>query len=79
MSGKNPLERLVQAAEEAAGEDDVRASTFIRGLALGALVGAAVAGSTIWQRRHARGTELPSAPDDTDAPTAIDTGGLPTE
>ena len=79
MRGKNPFEHLVQAAEEAGGEDDVRASTFIRGLALGALVGAAVAGSTIWQRRHARGTVLPSAWDDTEAPTDIGTGGLPTE
>jgi hypothetical protein len=35
-------------------ERDERASTFARGLALGALVGAAIAGSTIWQRRQAR-------------------------
>lgn len=49
----NPLTRLIGAAEEA-GDDDVRATTFVRGLALGALVGAAIAGSTIWQRRHAR-------------------------
>jgi hypothetical protein len=34
--------------------DDQRATTFARGLALGALVGAAIAGSTIWQRRMAR-------------------------
>jgi hypothetical protein len=47
----NPLTRLIGAAEEAG--DDVRATTFVRGLALGALVGAAIAGSTIWQRRHA--------------------------
>ena len=48
----NPLSRLISAAEES-GDDDVRATTFVRGLALGALVGAAIAGSTIWQRRHA--------------------------
>lgn len=36
------------------GETDPRAATFARGLVLGALVGAAVAGSTIWQRRQAR-------------------------
>ena len=29
-------------------------STFVRGLAIGALVGAAIAGSTIWERRRAR-------------------------
>jgi hypothetical protein len=39
-----------------AGSDDERAMTFARGLALGALVGAAIAGSTIWQRRHGRAT-----------------------
>ena len=50
-----PLEALVRAiAGGARDEDDQRATTFARGLALGALVGAAIAGSTIWQRRHAR-------------------------
>jgi hypothetical protein len=34
--------------------DDPRAAQFVRGLALGALVGAAIAGSTFLQRRHAR-------------------------
>ena len=63
----NPLTRLIGAAEEA-GDDDVRATTFVRGLALGALVGAAIAGSTIWQRRHAlsmkaRGDTEAGAPD----------------
>jgi hypothetical protein len=49
-----PLEALVRAiAGGAHVEDDQRASTFARGLALGALVGAAIAGSTIWQRRQA--------------------------
>ena len=56
--GNDPLERLVRVVEQrAAGDDDVRASTFARGLVLGALVGAAIAGSTIWQRRHARPVE----------------------
>jgi hypothetical protein len=49
------VERLARIVEQrATGDDDVRASTFARGLALGALVGAAIAGSTIWQRRHMR-------------------------
>jgi hypothetical protein len=53
--GNDPLERLVRVVEQrAVGDDDVRASTFARGLFLGALVGAAIAGSTIWQRRHGR-------------------------
>jgi hypothetical protein len=34
--------------------DDPRGAQFVRGLALGALVGAAIAGSTFLQRRHAR-------------------------
>ena len=53
MSRRDPLQRLSQAAEAAAGGDDPRVATFARGLALGTLVGAAIAGSTIWQRRHA--------------------------
>ncbi len=48
-----PIEALVRAvAGGVHDEDDQRATTFARGLALGALVGAAIAGSTIWQRRH---------------------------
>lgn len=49
--GGDPLDRLPQVVEQGSG-DDVRATTFVRGLALGALVGAAIAGSTIWQRRR---------------------------
>jgi hypothetical protein len=49
------LDRLARVADQAIGEDP-RAATFVRGLALGALVGAAIAGSTIWQRRHGRPT-----------------------
>ena len=58
MSGDAPLfERISRAAETVTGDDE-RAATFARGLVLGALVGAAIAGSTIWQRRHSR----PGAP-----------------
>ena len=46
-----PLEAIVRAIA-GGDDDDQRATTFARGLALGALVGAAIAGSTIWQRRH---------------------------
>ena len=51
-----PLEAFVRAVAGGSGDEDreQRASTFARGLALGALVGAAIAGSTIWQRRQAR-------------------------
>jgi hypothetical protein len=50
------LEGLIRTIVGGAGEHerDERASTFARGLALGALVGAAIAGSTVWQRRQAR-------------------------
>ena len=52
-SKSSGLDRLSRMAENAVG-DDPRAVTFTRGLMLGALVGAAIAGSTIWQRRHSR-------------------------
>jgi hypothetical protein len=59
------VEGLVRAVAGGSGEDgDERASTFARGLALGALVGAAIAGSTIWQRRHARMTAGDAPPAD---------------
>jgi hypothetical protein len=45
------IARLGQAVEAVTG-DDQRATTFARGMILGALVGAAIAGSTIWQRRR---------------------------
>jgi hypothetical protein len=58
-----PLEALVRAvAGGAHDDDDQRATTFARGLALGALVGAAIAGSTIWQRRHSRSTRPSAGP-----------------
>lgn len=55
-----PIERLLRAVDPDDG-DDARASNFARGLVLGALVGAAVAGSTLWQRRHARDMALRDA------------------
>lgn len=50
------VEALIRSVVRGSGDEDrdQRASTFARGLALGALVGAAIAGSTIWQRRQAR-------------------------
>jgi hypothetical protein len=55
------VESLIRTLVGGSGEEDrdQRASTFARGLALGALVGAAIAGSTIWQRRVNRREELP--------------------
>jgi hypothetical protein len=51
-AGSSLLDRLTGGAT-APGEDP-RVAQFVRGLALGALVGAAIAGSTIWQRRQSR-------------------------
>ena len=48
------LLRSLNATTAEAARDDERQSTFARGLVLGALVGAAIAGSTIWQRRRTR-------------------------
>jgi hypothetical protein len=46
------LDRLTGGATAAG--DDPRVAQFVRGVALGALVGAAIAGSTLWGRRRAR-------------------------
>jgi hypothetical protein len=54
MSGRD--QGLVQTVREALrGEEGASGgTTFMRGLTLGALLGAAVAGSAIWQRRGRR-------------------------
>ena len=56
------MERARAAIDRAAGRpsDETGArggdsSRFLRGVAIGALVGAAIAGSTVWQRRRVRG------------------------
>jgi hypothetical protein len=55
-SGVESLVRQLVGGSDA-DDRDQRASTFARGLALGALVGAAIAGSTIWQRRQSNREE----------------------
>jgi hypothetical protein len=49
------LERLEElVSERLTGQrGETASSSFLRGLAVGALVGAAIAGSTIWERRRA--------------------------
>jgi hypothetical protein len=42
------------AAPDPSPDGDPTSSRFVRGLAIGALVGAAIAGSTIWQRHRVR-------------------------
>jgi hypothetical protein len=54
--------------------DDPRAAQFVRGLALGALVGAAIAGSTLWQRRRAAAERVAS---DTPAEPSSDANPTP--
>jgi hypothetical protein len=44
------------------GDDDPRLAQFLRGVTMGALVGAAIAGSAIWRRRLARSAELAARP-----------------
>jgi hypothetical protein len=47
------VDELRRAAAGAGDDRDTAAgSTFLRGLVAGALVGAAIAGSAIWERRH---------------------------
>jgi hypothetical protein len=54
-SASHRVEELRRAAAGAGNDRDAAAgSTFLRGLVAGALVGAAIAGSTIWERRHRR-------------------------
>lgn len=57
MSGRD--QGLVQTVRETLrGEEGASSgTTFMRGLTLGALLGAAVAGSAIWQRRGRRREE----------------------
>ena len=48
---RSPIQGLTDLSELLVKEQP-RVSKFVRGLAVGALVGAAIAGSTIWQRRR---------------------------
>ena len=56
MNPDRLLERITRATDAATSgsTDDPRTGSFARGMVLGALVGAAIAGSTIWQRRQSR-------------------------
>ncbi len=49
-SSRGPLAGLSELAEFLG--DERRQATFLRGLTIGALVGAAIAGSRIWRRRR---------------------------
>ena len=57
-AARTASQRVEELRRPAPGSGDDRdtaaGSTFLRGLVAGALVGAAIAGSTIWERRHGR-------------------------
>jgi len=49
------LEQTARLPSPGPGPSDAEGSSrFLRGVAIGALVGAAIAGSTVWQRRRVR-------------------------
>jgi hypothetical protein len=50
---RGPVQGLADLADFLRPEPE-RTGSFMRGIVIGALVGAAIAGSAIWQRRHAR-------------------------
>jgi hypothetical protein len=73
MSDRDP--GMVETVRDALrGEDGASpGTTFMRGLTLGALIGAAVAGSAIWQRRGRRRLQRPATDRDivtTEAPVS---------
>jgi hypothetical protein len=56
---RGPLQGLADVSE-ILGEHPVHLGTFVRGLTIGALVGAAVAGSALWRRWVRRGRKRPN-------------------
>ena len=46
------LAKLIERVHPSAAQPDSRVFAFLRGVALGALVGAAIAGSSIWKRNR---------------------------
>ena len=63
MNEVKPLVERLMRSVDAARDEDERGATFVRGLVIGALVGAAIAGSTLLQRRRARSNEALPAPE----------------
>jgi hypothetical protein len=70
MSSKDQAATAIDSLREVLRGDDASSSgtTFMRGLTLGALLGAAIAGSALWQRR-ARAKHAPSPDEEADEAT----------
>ena len=74
MSGKDQAESALGTVREALRGDEASGTgtTFMRGLPLGALLGAAIAGSALWQRRtRAKRLELPESADEPGDATTV--------
>ena len=50
---RSPLQNLAELSD-LIGREQPRLATFVRGALVGALVGAAIAGSSLWRRRRRR-------------------------
>ena len=76
MSRRDQAGGALDTVREALGADEGvgTGATFMRGLTLGALIGAAVAGSALWQRRARK--SRPSGPESA-TPDAGDEPGTP--
>ena len=61
-----------RAGATPAGGSDEDSPAFVSGLALGAFVGAAIAGSTFWRRLHERSRNAPEGPDSPTEATAAE-------
>ena len=76
MSDKNPAEGALDSVREVLRGDEASGTgtTFMRGLTLGALLGAAIAGSALWQRRT-RAKRITSRQEPADATAVSAEGG----
>jgi hypothetical protein len=76
MSDKDQAESALGAVREVLRGDEASGTgtTFMRGLTLGALLGAAIAGSALWQRRtRAKRSTSPEEPAD-ETSVSVDEG-----
>ena len=74
MSGKDQAESALGTVREVLRGDEASGTgtTFMRGLTLGALLGAAIAGSALWQRRTR--AKRPKSPEPAETSATVDAG-----